>query len=178
MEGIFKLEMRKTFYIAIVILSVFLAGCGGTETNTTPANTNANSTVSNTANANSGTLTATTPTPAGKTNDAPTLTPVAEAYCAAKEKGDEAALRRVFDSDSLQDLEKQMDADGIDSLVEFLSLDRVTTANCELWNEKFIDDNQATAILRTESMPQGGEVLFVKEGGEWKMSTRLPEFSN
>ena len=122
-------------------------------------------------------MTSTTPTPSETKNNAPTLTPVFKAYCAAKENGDEAALRRVFSSDTIADLEKQMEADGMDSLVEFLSTDRVTTSNCEIRNEE-IRGNEAIAEVRTEGMPNGAEILFVKEGGEWKMSTRLPEFSN
>ncbi|HSI88210.1 MAG TPA: hypothetical protein VK918_04085, partial [Pyrinomonadaceae bacterium] len=113
--------MRISVFTTILSALLIAAGCGGTDTPTNTSNALANS-AANAADSNTGgTLTSTTPTPAETTNNAPTLTPVVKAYCAAMEKGDEAGLRRVFSSDTIADLQKQMAEDGEDSLVEFLS---------------------------------------------------------
>jgi hypothetical protein len=169
--GFIYTKMRLAFFTLILSALIISAACGGTEPPANSANSAANTADTNTG----GTLTSTTPTPAETTNKAPTLTPVVKAYCEAMEKGDEAGLRRVFSSDTIADLEKQMAADGEDNLAEFLSGERVTTANCEARNEE-IRGNEAVAELRTEGMPNGAQVLFVKEGNDWKLTTRMPNF--
>jgi hypothetical protein len=166
--------MNYMKFVSIVVIAVagFAIGCGGTE----PAN-NANfSNTTNTSNNNSpGTLGATTPTPAATKNDAPTLTPVFQAYCVAMEKKDEAGVRRVYSADTLENFQEQMEEDGLASLMEVLSTDNVTTALCEIRNEE-ITGNEAVAEVRTASMPNGGKILFVKEGNDWKLTNRVPGF--
>lgn len=172
------MKLRYFFSISILAASAFVAACGGTAE--TPAN-NGNAVSAKNANVNGGNSTSqvnsvavTTPTPDPNqaTNNAPTLTPVYKAYCAAVVKKDDAALRKVWTSDSIQFFETQMKADGIKSLSEYM--DPVTNEVCEVANERFKGD-KAVARVKTVSYPSGFDVLFVKEGGEWKMSNISPE---
>jgi hypothetical protein len=168
----------------IILLSSFaLAGCGGAvETgtnNTTSVNKNVPVNLSNTNavnNNDSGPLAVQTATPAPTTNNAPTLTPVYKAYCAAMEKKDEAALRRIYSTDTIRDFEKKMKAMGIKSLIEYLEDDKASTGLCEVRNEK-IEGDTATAEVKTTGYPNGLVAVFVKENGEWKLTNRRPEGS-
>ena len=58
--------------------------------------------------------------PEATTNNAPTLTPVFKAYCDAWVKNDEAALRKVYSSDTLKGFEAEMKEDKAKSLIKFL----------------------------------------------------------
>src|SRR5688572_25583489 len=99
--------MNRTFiyFFVVLTLAAFISACGGTTE--TPANgTNAvNAPNSNTSvnKANGGPLAAQTPAAEQTTNNAPTLTPVYKAYCAAWVKKDEAALRKVYSSDTIKE---------------------------------------------------------------------------
>lgn len=162
----------------VLLISCFavmlLAGCGGTE----PAANNANGggNTSNKPNTNvNNPLGVTTPTPAATTNAAPTLSPVFKAYCTAMEKKDEAAIRKLYSAETLRDFEKVMKEDGLKSLNELLSTDNVTSALCEIRNEE-VNGDTAVAEVKTAGMPNGGKIVFVKEGGEWKLTNRVPGF--
>ena len=74
----------KTVILIITISSMMLlAACGGA-TETPKNNNTANNTAVNAPAANSNNpLAHTTPTPVATTNEAPTLSPVFKAYCAA-----------------------------------------------------------------------------------------------
>lgn len=157
--------------LLFIFLSIAFTACGGGTPNTNTPNTNsANVTAPNANNP----LAVTTPTPKSTTNNASTLTPVYKAYCAAWVKKDEAGLRKVYSSDTLRDFEKQMRADGIKSLAEFLSDDQASNELCEVRNEQITGDT-AVAEVRTKGYPNGVEIVFVKENGEWKMTNRRPE---
>lgn len=172
MELIMKLKTLSI--IAICISAVFSIGCGSGE----PANTNvANATSANTNTARPNTnnpLAVTTPTPEQITNNAPTLTPVFKAYCAAMVKKDEAAIRRFYSQDTLKSFEEQMRDEDIKTLTKFLEDDRVTNEVCEVSNERIVGD-RAVGKVKTVSYPNGYDVLFVKENGEWKMSNMDPK---
>lgn len=165
--------MRTYLLIALILSSLLIAACGDS---TTPANSNnagTNRPANGNTNANSA-LAAQTPTPEATSNNAPTLTPVYKAYCAAWVKKDEAALRKVYSSDTIADFEKTMKEDGIKSLADFLSDDKASNELCEARNEKISGDT-ATAEVRTLGYPNGIVVVFVKENGEWKLTNRRPE---
>lgn len=154
-------------------MSPVLAACGGTETNTTVTNVNAKP--ANAVNTNSGNpLAATTPTPAATTNNAPTLTPVYKAYCAAMVKKDEAAIRKIYSKDTIRYFESEMKADGVKTLTEYLAGDEVTNDLCEARNEQ-INGESAVAEIRSKGYPNGIRVVFVKEDGEWKLTNKSPE---
>jgi hypothetical protein len=166
--------MRASFItIAVISVCAALAGCGG---GTTPANSttvNGNSTAPNSTNP----LETKKNAPEATTNNAPTLTPAFKAYCEAKKKDDEAALRKIYSAGTLKSFESQMKAEKIKTLTEFLKDDRVSDKLCEISNEKITGD-RATALIKYDSYPNGVEVVFVKENGEWKMTNESPTFQS
>ena len=168
----------KVFIFASVMsIAALAAGCGGTETPANTAANNANTTAANTAGPAANTnnpLAVVTPTPAETINNAPTLTPVYKAYCDAYVKKDEAALRRVFSSDTIKFFEAEMKADGVSSLVEFLADDQVSPDLCEVRNERITGD-KAIGEIRSKGYPNGIDVIFVKENGEWKLTNSQPQ---
>ena len=154
---------------AVTVFSLALSGCGGTA----PVNSTTN--VANTTNINTNNpLQTTTPVPDQTTNNAPTLTPVYTAYCAAYVRKDEAALKKAYSSDSIKDIERQMKSEGVKTIVEFLALDGITNELCEVRNEQISGDS-AMAEIRTQAYRNGLKVIFVKENGEWKLSTKSPD---
>lgn len=166
----------KTFFIfTICTASILSLGCGGGAANVNVTNANStNSTNVVKTNANNP-LAVTTPTPEQTTNNAPTLTPVYKAYCSAMEKKDEAAIRKLYSQDTVKDMEEQMKDAGVKTLTKFLEDEKVTSALCEVRNEK-INGETAVAEIRAASYPNGIKILFVKENGEWKLTTRDPDF--
>lgn len=163
--------MRKAiFFGGFLAIAALTAACGG------PAANNGSSNNSNAANGNANTLAVQTPTPAPVTNNAPTLTPVIKAYCEALNKKDEAALRKVFSSDTIKSVEEQMKAQKIKTMLEFFSDENVSTT-CELTNEQINGDN-ATAAFRSDTYKTAIPVVFVKENGEWKFTNKSPAVSN
>lgn len=168
--------MKNLYLLTVLIVTTLFAACGGApESNTNSTNkTNANSPTAPVNTGKENPLAAQTSTPEQTTNNAPTLSPVYTAYCAAWVKKDEAALRKVYSSDTIKDFEKQMKEDGVKTLVEFLSDDQASNELCEARNEKISGDT-ATAEVRTKGYPSGITVVFVKENGEWKLTNRRPE---
>lgn len=173
--------MKKAILLSAIISSVLLAACGGeapaTNNASNASNGNGAAPVNTAVNTGSnGGLTPTTPTPEATTNNAPTLSPVYKAYCAAYAKGDEAGVRKSYSSDTLKSFEEQMKDSEIKykNLIEFLADDGISTEICEVRNEKISGDT-AVAEIRTKGYPNGISVLFLKEGGEWKISNKRPE---
>ena len=167
------MQLKTILSTSLFAAAVFAIGCGGgAEVN---KNTNASNTANaNTAKANNSSLTTTTPTPVATTNNAPTLTPVFKAYCAAYMKKDEAAVRAAYTKDSVAFFEKEMKADGEKTVIEHLSLDGISNEVCEVKNE-IISGDTATADIVTKAYPQGFRVLFEKENGQWKLTNKRPE---
>jgi predicted lipid-binding transport protein (Tim44 family) len=174
------MNFRIIFFSTILTISAILSGCGRTETTSNKnvsTNTPTNAPVTNGNLTNQDVIKTTTPTPEATTNDAPTLMSVFKAYCDAKTKGDEAGLRKVYSAKTLQQFEKEMKEEGEESLVKYLEVDKVSTKMCEIRNEK-IEGDTAVAEIKTEGMPNGIKVKFVKENGEWKLTTEIPDFEN
>ena len=89
------------------------------------------------------------------------------------EKKDEGGIRRIYSKDTIEHFEKEMKAEGSRTLAEYLSVDQVTTALCDIRNEVITGDT-AIAEVKTAGMPNGEKVLFVKEGDDWKLTNRSP----
>jgi hypothetical protein len=163
--------MKPLYFLAFV--SLLLVGCGGADT---PANNAARNAGANTAappsNANNP-LAAATATPSAVTNEAPTLTAVYQGFCDAYAKKDEAGIRKAWSAATLKQFEADMKADNIKTLVELLELD-APKGKCSVRNE-VISGDTATAELVSGAYPNGMKVQFVKENGEWKMTTNLPK---
>lgn len=168
------MRFQILIFCTVLIFSILLTGCpsGPATTNT---NSNTNQTIVNDPNkTNSALNTSKTPTEA-TTNDAPTVAPVFKAYCDAMTKKDEAALRKVYSASTLKSLEDDMKAENEKSLVKYLEVDRVSNKLCEVRNEK-VEGDVAIAEVKTEGAPNGFKVKFVKENGEWKLTTEFPDF--
>lgn len=163
------------FLLCLVVIATF-AGCGGTEptaNNSSAGQNNAPAANVQRPAANDPTA-VTTPTPDQTTNNAPTLTPVYKAFCAAVVKKDDAAIRKFYTADTLKAFDEDMRSEGIKTMTEFLEDEKISNETCEISNERMKGD-KAVARIKTPSYPNGYEVLFVKEGGEWKMSSISPE---
>jgi hypothetical protein len=170
------MRFKTLTILAIFTFALSFIGCGGqpstnnassaTETNTKNITTNSNGPV------------ATTKTPEiATTNDAPTFTPVVKAYCEGMIKKDEAAVRKVYSQETLKIFEADMKDEKMASLVEFLaSTDPIKdVSKCGARNEK-IEGEKGSAEIRNENMPNGVTIEFVKENGEWKLTTKSPDF--
>ncbi|HEY0458373.1 MAG TPA: hypothetical protein VGC97_04425 [Pyrinomonadaceae bacterium] len=169
--------MRFQILIFCTILTFIFLLSGCPSNSPTNSASNANQTIVNNPNkpTNSGSL-ETSKTPTETTvNAAPTLKPVFTAYCDAMTKKDEAALRKVFSQGTLKSLEADMKADNQKSLVKYLEVERVSNKLCEVRNEK-IEGDTGVAEVKTEGMPNGAKLKFVRENGEWKLTTEIPDF--
>ena len=165
---------RNALLLAVISISAAAIGCSDPASTNTANIANANTTK---ANANSP-IGVTKPGAEQTTNNAPTLAPVFMAYCQAMEKKDEAGIRKVYSKDTLAAFAEGMKDEGAKSLVEYLSIDQVTTALCEIRNEVITGDT-AVATVRTAGMPQGNvKVVFVREGNEWKLTNRSPDLDS
>ena len=158
----------------ILISSAFIGACGGNTPapNNAPAVNNGTANVAKT-NVNSPVAVATA-TPAATTNDAPTLTPVYKAFCAAFAKKDETAIRKVYSAETLKNFEEQMKDGNIKTLIKFLEDDDPAGA-CSVKNEVITGD-KAVGELVAGAYPNGFKIVFVKENGEWKMTNQSPTF--
>ena len=144
-----------------------IAACGGTA----PANSGNSNTA---ANNNSNDPTATTkPAKEPTTNNAPTLTPVFKAYCDAWVKSDEAALRKVYSSDTLKIFEQQMKEEKTKSLIKFLEDDKVSGTPCEVTNEVITGDSSVANII-SNKYPNGIKIVFFILFVEWKITNKSP----
>jgi hypothetical protein len=153
------MRMPTVTFALVISVAAFIAGCGGTPTNNAPA-----------VNA----VTTATATPKGPVvrNMAPTLTPVYKAYCDAWEKKDEAGIRKVYSADTLKEFEKEMKMDRTKSLLEHLDTDQ-PGGQCEVINEEITGD-KAVGRIRSKAYPNGIEIVFVNENGEWKITNVAP----
>jgi hypothetical protein len=167
--------MRNVYcFLIMTAVSLALVGCGGGEKPNTASNAgNTNTTAPNTNGTDP--LAITTPTPKATTNNAPTLTPVFKAYCDAMNRKDEAAVRKIYSTDTMKNIEEQMKMNKITKLFDYL--DDSYAKTCEVRNEQ-INGDTAVAEIRGDSYPNGLEIVFVKENGQWKLTTRSPAIEN
>lgn len=163
------MTIKKAIFFTMLAASLAAFGCGDAGTTNT-ANTNA---ANANAPASNSVVSTTTPKPAETVNNAPTLSPVFKAYCLAMEKKDEAGIRKAYSEDTLDAFAEDMKEQDIKSLTEYLSVDGVTTALCEIRNEE-IKGDEASAELKTAAIPNGERFMFVKEGNDWKLTNRSP----
>lgn len=169
------MKLKLILITSLLFVSALLSGCGsGAPTNSA----NSNAAAGNTAktNTNADPLAVSTPTPEAVTNNAPTLTPVYKAYCAAMVKKDETAVRKLYSAETIKFFEEEMKADGVKSLTEYLSTDQVSNDLCEVTNER-ISGDRAVGKIKSKGYPNGIDVVFVKEGGEWKLTNEDPAFA-
>jgi hypothetical protein len=170
------MRFQILIFSTILILTIILTGCP----TATPTNNNSTNTPTNAANTSGNSnspLETIKKTPEQTTNEAPTLKPFFKAYCDAMTRKDEAAVRKVFSQATLKQFEADMKSDNEKSLVKHLEADNVSNKLCEIRNEK-IEGDRAVAEGRTEGAPNGFKYVFVKENGEWKLTTESPELDS
>ncbi len=166
------------FYI-LLFFTIFIIGCGGSETPTNTVNTGkpANTNTATTVNADNPLNTTKTPE-AATTNNAPTLAPVVQIYYEALKKKDDAALRKIYSQATLKTLEADAKSENKKSLVEFITeLEPVPDTPFTVRNEQ-IQGDTGVAEMRGGSYPNGIKIKFVKENGEWKMTNESPEIQS
>ncbi len=166
--------MRFKIIFLSIITTIFMIGCTKTEVSNTASVVNKNTNTAVVTNTNNPLATTATPEIA-TTNDAPTLSPVVKVYYEALKNKDDAALQKIFSQETLKSLEKDMKEENEKSLVKFITdLEPVPNKPFEVKNEK-IEGNKAVGRLIGGSYPNGIDIVFVKENGEWKMTNESPE---
>lgn len=165
--------MKIYFKLILTIIALALVGCGGGETtNTSNANT---SPANNAALTSDNTGLETTKKPVGETtNNAPTLTPVVNAYYEALRKKDDALLRSILTQEFISSLEKDMKAEGKSGLAAYMAeTDTIPDKPVEVRNEK-IDGNDAVAEIKGGAYINWTPFAFRNEGGKWKFTGGSP----
>ena len=165
--------MRSQTFL-IIAFAALLAACGGSEgpninmANNSTVNTNGSSP------ANSGKLEP-TPAPVAQTaNDAPTLAPVVHAYYGALKKKDGGAVRQVMSQGFIQSAEGDMKESGQKDLITYLTeFDKLPADKMEVRNEQ-ISGNRGTAEVKGGSYSTWAKLVFVNEGGSWKITNEVP----
>ena len=167
------MRFQILIFCTVLIFTCFLTGCPSGEPTT---NTNLTNGQTNTATApkTNSAMETIKPTPETTTNDAPTLKPVFKAYCDAMTKKDEAALRKVYSAATLKIFDADAKADK-QTLMQYLSADRVSNKLCEIRNER-IEGDVGVAEVKTEGSPNGIKIKFIKENGDWKLTNEFPDF--
>ncbi len=167
----------KTILLTFVIgLGIVMAGCGGTDVSVNVANTAANTNVYTPAtNAGLGT---TKKPEAATANNAQTLAPIVHAYYDALKKKDDAAVRKVMQSEFIRSVEKDMKDEKKSNLAAYLAeTDQIPEKGMEVRNEK-IDGDRGVAEVRGGVYVNWTPTVFVKEGGVWKISNEAPKLNN
>ena len=175
------MSFQKSVILLISFISLFLIGCGTTETTTNSVtnSVNTNSATANTARTNAENPLATTrKTEEATVNQAETVKPVVTAYYEALKKKDDAALRKIYSRETLKSLEADAKAEGAKSLAEFITeLEPAPEQPFQVRNEQ-IQGDTAIAEIRGGAYPNGIKIKFVRENGEWKITNESPEFQS
>ena len=158
----------RTFIL--LFFTVFLIGCGSSETPNTVANTaskNANIAASNTAN---NPLATTKQPEAATSNNAPTLAPVVENYYAALQKKDEAAAKKFLSQAAVKYWDDEAKAEKKTGFAYLLEAEEPLAEKREIRNEK-IEGETAIAEIKGGSLGVWTPIKFVRENGEWKFAS-------
>jgi len=160
-------KLEKLFPI-ILLSSLLITGCGKSD--------NQSATESATGGVQQDETVASAP--AGKSeetaNQADTVAPTIKAYCDAMTRKSDGALRAVYSSSSLKELDAKIKSGGYKGLADYFEAEQVSNRLCEVRNEVITGDI-AIAELKTEGAPNGFKVKLIREGGAWKLTTESPE---
>lgn len=172
------MRFQITFLTTILIFTILLTGCPSSETPNTTPNTNANAANSGApkTNANTNPFNTSKTPEAATTNNAPTITPVVNAYYEALKKKDEAGLKKVMTQDFIKSMEKSMKEEGGTSLVVFAAELEDLSKKIEVRNEK-IEGDKAVAELKGGPYVNWTAFEFAKENGDWKYTGKTPDVS-
>lgn len=169
------MRFQITFFILILIFTMFLTGCPSAET------PNSNTNVANNAaapNSNSE-LIPQKKADAPTTNDAPTIRPTVKAYYEALKKKDDAALRKVLTAEFIKRQEEFMkdDEKKWTSLAAFMADTDKTEPPVEVRNE-VIKGDIATAELKGGAYVNWTAFEFAKVDGVWKFTGNPPDLKS
>ncbi len=170
------MRFQNLLYIFIFTLSIFLLGCPGEEPKTPEANenvSNSNTTAEQSDNSNNP-LKTDAQAPRTEEKVAETLKPVVDAYCAAINKGDDAALKNIYSQASWNALSADARFEG-KTVSKYLGESEPIGNQCKVINER-ISGEVAEAIVITQTYPKGVPLKFVKENGSWKMTNQSSDF--
>jgi hypothetical protein len=168
------MQLKLILFTTLFAIVVGLTGCGGAENN------NTNTSNSKNVNANvpsqnvNGALETTKKPDAEKSNDAPTLRPVVDAYYDALRKKDDAAVKKVLADAYIKKLMSDMKEEKATSLAAYLAEYDQPKGNIEVRNEKITSDT-ATAEIKGGSYLNWTAFGFVNENGAWKFSGKNPD---
>ena len=163
--------MKREIFLSIFIAALIslAAACGGGTSDNINSNLNAKVTNANANASNHGSMT-TVRNEEPTENNAPTLAPVVQAYYAALEKKDDAAIRRTLSSDFIKTLETDMKAEKKSNLVAYLNeTESVPEQPVEVRNEQ-INGNKGVAEIRGGVYKTWTPFSFANEGGKWKLT--------
>ncbi len=175
--------LKRFSAVSVLAAMALMAACGGSpETANNSAASNSNTaanggnTITSTGSGNSPTAVQ-TPEPTKVVNDARTLGPVYKAYCTALAAKDDAALKKVLAAETLEKIEADMKDDpSLKSLWSYFEEQPKPADTCSARNER-INGNVGEVEVFGQSFPtQGGTIVMVKEGEEWKITTRIAAF--
>lgn len=157
-------------FFIFLFLTIFLIGCGSSETSNNTANTTNKPINAAASNANNSLATTRTPE-ASTTNNAPTLAPVVQNYYAALQKKDEAGAKKYLSQSAIAYWQTEMKSEKISSLLAILEDNEAPVEEKrEIRNEK-IEGETAVAELKGGSLGVWTAIKFVKENGEWKFAS-------
>lgn len=163
------MRFQITFFTTIFILTVFLSGCT-TSTDTTNSANTTNKPVNVAAANTTDPLATTKKTETATTNNAPTFTPVVDAYYAALLKKDEAGAKKVLSQSAIKYWMEEKSEDLPTLLAILEDNEAPVEVKREVRNEKITGDT-ATAEIRGGSLGVWTPIAFVKENGEWKFAS-------
>jgi len=175
------MRFQNSGFIFIVSIALCLTGCFSdepTENSNIESNApNQNTNISDVNNSNTKNPLETTVanTAPKELNEAVTLKPIVDAYCAAINSGDDAALKNIYSKASWNALSADSRSEGQKSVAKYLGDSEPTGGKCRVVNEKMSGD-VAEAIVITQTYPKGVPLKFVKEDGNWKMTNQSSDF--
>ncbi len=163
------MRSQNTFFTAILIFSIALAGCTKTET---PTNANSVKTANtNAATANADNPLATTKKPEAPTsNNAPTFAPVVQNFYEALKRKDEAGVKKHLSQTALKYWETEAKAEKKTWLVNLTEAEDPIDEKRQVRNEK-IEGETAVAEIKGGSLGVWTPIKFVRENGEWKFAS-------
>ncbi len=166
-----RLNLLFTFVAAAGIVAAGCGGAGMTPTggsNTNLGNTNAASPGGNVE------LEPIKKPEAATTNNAPTLTPVVQAYYEALKKKDDALLKSVMSQAFIKSVEADMKEEKKTNMAAYMAeFDTIPEKPVEVRNEK-IAGNDAVAEIKGGAYINWTPFAFTNEGGKWKFTGGSP----
>ncbi|MFV0387315.1 MAG: hypothetical protein ACK5NT_01060 [Pyrinomonadaceae bacterium] len=164
--------------LLILAMAIFLGGCWDSGNEQNSANENATNLAASNNNQTAdsgGHLVTKTPEPVKVENNAETLTPVVNSYCAAVKSGDDAALRKTLSDATWATYTKNAAGDGFKSVAAWLEDGEPIGNKCRVINQR-LQGNVGEANVSTETYPNGISLKFVNENGSWKMTKESSDF--